>query len=328
MSCVKYFNSPTEIGLRTNPVENYCMGLKPDGSQMSFKDWKSYWANIDNSHQSCTNLFNNKIYSGPNRTFSPENFNQVVVDFNYIFSKYFDPNNSTGSGGHLFTSPGQEGYDSFQNTIISACSNNPQYGLQGACQQVASQMCSNCSTQEIISNNDLLKLCGCNKSSLENIPEYSNIQPACDPLCISEQVSKKRDPISGDIEICTSTVCVINDISIKTSNSGILNFSQICPQCDSGGCRCIVDSSIPNITGLDSFTQYCGDNSVCLNIDPITQQSTVIPCNDVIDVLTPETYFLPINLWVWITFFIILILAFLVILTYYYNKNLDNKKIK
>lgn len=310
--------------------ERSCVGIG-----LNMQQWKDYWNN-----NNCQNIFLNKIYQGSNisnETYSKQGFQEVVEDFDYMFSVYLSPLSTQNlRGGHTIGVPGQIGYDEFQNTLISACSDNPRYQLGGACQVAASKVCSKCTLDDITSNSSLLKLCGCEKSSLENIPQYSSVPPSCDPLCIGEQISKKRNPDTGIIEYCNSNVCVINNISIVSSESTIggVSFNQICPSCTQGqNCICIIDQSVPTIgkeIGLDNpstLNQYCGDTAICLNIDNITQQSKVVPCQTDPQ-LVPETYWLSVPMWVWFTVIFLVIIFILVLFSsMYITRNIPEEKV-
>jgi hypothetical protein len=331
MSCPNYFSQPEPLPIRTDPEENSCLGINEDGSLMSLREWKNYWANLFGNHTNCTEVFNRKIYSGRARNFNPLGFQEVEEDFSYMFSRYF---NATEEG-HIIGVPGQEGYDDFQQTLISACSNNPRYELGGACQTAAKKMCTGCTATEVTSNTDLLKLCGCSVNSLEGTKQYDKVPRACDPMCVSEQVSKNRDPVTGVVEECNSTVCVINNISINASESviGGAQFTQICPQCSGGNqCTCIYDATIPNMgekVGINNnfqFTQYCGPNAVCIKVNPDTNETETVPCEDAIPPLEPQTFNFPIPIWVWISVIVILVFVLLVLFSARYIGK--NQKIK
>lgn len=339
-TCPIYYSKQISPPVTSNSIENNCMGIGLNLNQL-----KEYWDNPGNTHIGCETYYNNLIYSGNNRTFSQTGFSQAQSNFDYIFSSYF--NNSaegilSGIGGHIITVPGDPLYDSFQDTLIDACSNNPQFGLQGVCQNVAQQMCNSCTSNDITSNPSLLRLCGCEISSISNIPNTSGVTPACDPLCAQEQVSKKRNSITGEIYTCSATVCVINGISISASDSllGGISFNQICPQCSgTNQCRCIVDTSVMSQyegTGLTlGFEQYCGANSVCSNIDPITGAATNVECNQKFEEtkegITTKYGKINIPIWVWVISSIILILGIIIIISAIYigkNIEIENNKIK
>lgn len=321
-TCVRYYTSALPVPIRTDNNENNCLGIGLTEGQ-----WIDYWANEQNTHLSCTNMFNNKIFSGPNRTFNLEGYREVQEDFDYMFSVLYD-NSPTGyingKGGNIISAPGSTTYNQMQGILINACSNNSQYHLEGACQNVATSMCNNCTSIDVTSNVDLLKLCGCQVKSLDaNIGSYSGIPPECDPLCAQGQVSKKRN-LDGTVDECNSTVCVINNISISASNSlvGGINFTQVCPQCtDNNSCTCIIDSTISD--GINNtFTQYCGETSVCLTIDPKTSISSIIPCQN--NALEPIEYNYPIPIWTWvISIFIIIIVLIVCAAALYIGNNVQ-----
>lgn len=320
-SCPTFYNTTNPIPFRTDPVERQCIGLTDAGSPATLNAWKAYWANAGNTHTSCTTLFRERIYSGTGtlHQYSKDGFDAVTEDFDYMFSAYF----STGGdsrGGHQIGVPGQAGYDSFQQTLISACSNSQQYQLGGACQVAASKMCNKCTVDQVASNSDLLKLCGCEVKSLDPT-KYHGVSAACDPLCSHEEVSKVRDRVTGVVDECLATVCVINNIAIVAAKSTIggVQFTQVCPQCDgSQQCKCIVDASISSIAetlGIStagSFRQYCGENSVCMTVDPHTQVETIVDCESTIESTKPAVYDLPVPKWVWMVAGVLTLIGFLV----------------
>lgn len=334
-TCQNPYTSQLPAPSRTNIEENYCLGIG-----LNLDQWENYWINSGNTHTNCTTLFSNKIFSGPNRSYNQTGFTEVMEDFDYIFSTYLSPitpNNQ--KGGHIIGVPGQSGYDDFQQILVSACSDNPQFSLQGACQMAASKICLNCNLDQITSNRDLLKMCGCQKSSLQNIPQYQKIDKACDPLCVQEQISKNRNVNTGVIESCTSNICVINNVSITATEStvGGIQFTQLCPSCTGNmGCICIVDTTIPSIgkaVGLSNqttFNQFCGSESVCLTIDNATQNSTVVPCQSTdIANLKAQTFWFPVPIWVWIILgFLILIFILVLIAANYAGYNQKVTEIK
>lgn len=314
MFCPNYYTNIYPSPQRNNIEELNCIGFN-----LSLDQWKGYWLNIGNTHTSCTDVFKRKLVD-VNNNFSPSGFQETVEDFNFMFNSYFNTNYNNGKGQHIIGVPGQKGYDNFSTTLISACSNNAQYGLEGVCQQVATNMCSSCTYEDITNNKDLLKLCGCEVSSLPDLPEYKDISKSCQPTCSHEQVSKQRSYITGVIDECKSAVCVINNININVSKSivGGTNFIQVCPQCNNGEvCKCIIDASIPTIgeqVGIaNNFTQYCGNNSICTEIDNTTGVSKIVDCKNTIDNLKPEEYKIIIPGWVWIICFVIMLIFVLVI---------------
>jgi hypothetical protein len=320
--CINYFSSLPSLDLSVRSDEELaCIGMKKNGQNLSLDEWRDYFINVKGDHTDCTTIFERIINSSPGHTYNRKGFEQVMEDFNFAFASYFLTDNwNNGKGGHTFSTPGQKEYTDMQSILISACSNNPEYHLQGACQNVSEYMCKSCDVENVTGNTDLLKLCGCSVSSLKNSQIYGTVPLACDPLCSHEQVSKKRDVITGDVEECNATVCVVNNVNINVTESTIggTNFTQVCPQCTSSGdvCKCIIDATIPTITDkvgiTSSFRQYC-PNAICLQVDNLTGKETVVDCDNAISSLTPKTYNFPIPTWVWIVVLFILLIFILII---------------
>lgn len=304
MECGSFKTGPLKEPKYLNDEEKNCLGIG-----LTYDEWLNYWQNKNGLHSSCQEIFYRKIYSGENLGFSQSGFSEVLYDFNYMFSVYLDPLNSTGRGGYKLSSPGSEKYGQMQSVLIDTCSNNAQFQLQGACQSAAENICNLCVTEDLLNNRDLLKMCGCKIKSLPEISEYSQIPPECDPLCAQEQVVKNRNPNTGEIYECNSSVCVINDISISSADliKGGIQFTQVCPQCINI-CTCIVDADLKD--AKYNLKQYCGENSVCLSIKD--GKSEITDCEKISGELSPETYKINIPIWVWVVFVLILIYVILV----------------
>lgn len=329
-TCITLSSAPTPLaapvtGSRST-TETNCIGVG-----LTLDQLKAYWADTTNN---CNREFNSIIYSGVNppgsngapiRQFSPNGFRQVSDDMQYLLTNFF---NSTPTG-HTVSTPGSPGYDTFQQTLVDACT-NPEYNNQGSCQEALVLMCQGCNRTTILNNADTLKLCGCNVPGLD-AKVYPDIPRECDPVCAQAIISKRRDPQSGIVAECNSPVCVIDNISIVSARSTIggISFTQICPQCTGGQpCRCIVDASVPNLSaiGLDTTTEFrqsCGAGSVCLTIDPQTGASTNVPCSSAVTPMEPKTYFYEVPLWVWILAIIIVIVGCLAALAALYGYQHD-----
>lgn len=291
---------------RTNLEEMNCMGIG-----MTQEQWEAYWSNTSN-HTPCPEVFRRIIYNnGPTSQigYNSDGFLQVVEDFNYMFATLF-------SRGYTITNYSDYNYSPFTTTLIQACAYE-QNSLQGACQCVAASFCNSCTPEELTANNpDLLSLCGCAVSSLNNsIPNGVTVDAACDPLCIPETVSKKRDLITGIPEKCTEAVCVINDISLNVSTSTVndIQFNQICPQCTNSSCVCIADSSIEPY-----LYQNCGSNSVCYTIDNTTGEKVEVPCGT--SNSSEITYSL--SYWFYIVVVVLIVVALIAIIIF---SNLNNR---
>lgn len=316
--CLKYYQTSLEPPITDSLEEQKCMGIG-----LNFEEWKDYWINSNKNPVGCPELYRRKIYSGNGSTFDPIKFNNVEAQFRYIFSVYFS-NSDSEKGQHLLSTSGSPGYDPFQDILISVCSDGPQFGLQGACQLSARDMCTFCNADEITKNNtDVIKLCGCQVSSLGN--NYPDVPPGCDPLCVQEQVVKNIDPLTGVIENCNQSVCVLNSLSIAVSNAtiGQASFKQVCKQCTQG-CRCIIDKSVLNTFGITdiNFHQYCDPGSVCLNIDT-SGNKTFSECE--FKQPEPETFNFEIPIIIWILFIFILIIIILIGCSLLYSSEIKLK---
>lgn len=313
---------------RESIQENYCMGIG-----LTFDEWQQYWSyqSYQEYGSTCQTMFFNKIYNGT--VYNEEGFRESVEDFNYMFAVYFGPSTEDGKGGHRITSPNTEGYSSFTNVLLEAISNNPTYRLGGVAQCVANVMCSSCNSSQITSSiykDSLLKLCGCQVSSVPD--DIDNVPEECDPMCTPETVAKRRDYTTGEVEECTNNVCVINDVTIdvSTSTNGSINIYQMCPQCDNGQCTCIIDESIIELVSLNdeaTFTQYCGDDSICLTIDNTTGITTVVDCNTNYN-SGDSTDSTESNTWFWILAIIIVIFVIIIAVSVGYEGEIfENKNV-
>lgn len=334
MTCPNYYQIlPKPPNFSGKSIEEmYCIGLDGNGKNLTLNDWKKYWSNADNYHKSCTKVFKEKLYD-INGDFSPSGFSETVTDFNFMFNSFFyNSQTDDGKGGHIIGVPGQKGYDDFSQILIDACSNNSQYGLQGVCQEVSNNMCGGCLYDNVTENKDLIKLCGCFVSSIPDTDTYKNIPKACDPLCSHEQVVKKRNNNTGVIDECNSSVCVINNINIITSKSlvGGSSFTQVCPQCTGTEvCKCIVDMTVPTIGNqigiTNNFNQYCGNNSICTEIDNNTGKEIIVDCGKN-DTVPKEKITIPI--WVWIICLIIVVIFILVVFVEIYRRRNEQSLLK
>jgi hypothetical protein len=241
----------------------------------------------------------------------------------YSLSKYFNlTNNTPYPGGHNLLLPGQSGqnglnnWNQFQNTLVTACADLP-----GTCTTAQTQLCTGCSRDQISNNPDLLILCGCFSPDL-NPEVYTRVIPKqCDPLCNQLITAKLADPTTGDVEVCTDTVCVLDNVSITATKSSVsgVNISQVCPGCNAEtGCICIVDVSVSNMSaslGLDTpttFNQACpAQFATCIQINSIEQTSTVVPCDTYFTGAVVPTYDSSIPPLIWLIVLIIIIVVLL-----------------
>lgn len=257
----------------TQPTRTQCIGDTASG-----QTWFDFW-NCD----ACYNTYFDFIYASPGGTiWNKENWEQSQSDFVQIFNKYFGQ-------GNKITVPGQDGYDTFQETINSVCLRLPgvcDIALTAFCEgQTTTPSCpncncgSNCSTREgIASNAGITNFCGC-YAPLPTVPqskEFIQSNPQCDPLCTRIDTIKLDDGMGNNLQ-CENSTCVIDNVSIQAASStvgGTVNFNQICNQCVNGPCTCIISGVNLTETGdkvpqlQSEFNQFCGNNSQCLQIEP------------------------------------------------------------
>lgn len=323
--CLTYYDKPPEYTYQVSKlsqVERYCIG-------MDFNDlesWKAYWVNKEGSHANCTEVFYNNIYDTVDRKYSSEGMQKTQANFQYIFNTYFQRNAPNSKGGHVISSPGLTNYDDFQQILVNACSNNPEFQLWGVCQVAAREMCT-CNSTITSSNTDLLKVCGCQVTSLDrSTGEYDGVPEACDPLCVHDTVVKNINLVTGVVDTCNSSTCIINNVSIVVTDSlvGSSNFMQVCPQCSNGGvCTCILDTTVSS-TSQDvgiynniTYNQYCGPNSICLqvgiNSSTGVEETVVVPCSDSFEESVPIEYPINVPYVVWVLLAIIIIVFCVVV---------------
>ena len=324
--------------------------------------------------KSCFDWYDEFIYQGMGiRKFDEARYKQVQNQVAYLLSRYYSTlNENDDVSGHFPVVPGQFGYNQFQETLLQLCSAEKNSFLPGLCDIGLQSICNGCSTKRGLFSSygysTVRRFCGC---YILQDPNYKNVSPECDPACAPASVSKKplitttgnyidlitnwSKVITGktdpDIEewisqseptdkivitkVCTSAVCVIDDITISTnygSQIGNINFTQVCPQCeDSKGCRCIIDTSIDlineklGIPDYATFTQYCGKSgSQCIKIDPTTGVLTEVDCaNDFTTLLQTYPVKIPKILWIFIA---LIVVIFIIVLWFVYlSRNNDSK---
>jgi hypothetical protein len=162
-----------------------------------------------------------------------------------------------------------DSYDPFQEDIINLCNSN---STPGICDNFLENYCENRDRDEVSKSNVLSRLCGCYVSMTPEYRKYIDSRE-CDPSCHHSQTVQRADLLTGEIKRCSNTICVIDNISINTTESqtGSVNISQVCPGCENSEnpCECIISGDIDKIkeeTDLN-INQSCGENAVCLRSD-------------------------------------------------------------
>jgi hypothetical protein len=253
-----------------------------------------------------------------NDTFSPLGFRYVQDDMNFLFSRYFNHDATTGlpfpagkqtyipltvipptnfiydntwiGGTYNLAVPGEQNYDNFVDTLLDACRQIP-----GACQPVQEFMCNQCTRSEIVQTKAISDFCGCVAPPVQN--EYYNgvisqFAPACDPICNKISTVKLVNPDTGYLDQCTASVCVIDNVVINAidTQGASPTFTQVCPSCVNGGnCLCIVDATFENtvtsIQGEDGLPINTAarftqycPNSQCYVNDPQSGNFNQVPC--------------------------------------------------
>ena len=292
-----------------------CVG----NSALSFDAWTQTW-----NDDFCFNTFNDIIYTTDgSRTFNPQALISVQTNWTNIFNNYII------KWGKNIGSTGDPGYNSFQNTLQATCSRLP-----GACDLALQNSICNGYTREQIANNlGLLELCGCFAPPEEGTPcasvtssaarrlcasstsSFKDCIPQCDPLCTQSGVVRLSDGVGGSCT-CQTDVCVINNVSIKATDTtvGSTNFNQVCGACASNGCTCIISgvsiSSLGDSVGLTSanFNQQCNTSSRCFvsSSDSSLANSNQVDCSKALNnnIQDPESFEpgsvagLPLGFWI------------------------------
>ena len=123
----------------------------------------------------------------------------------------------------------------------SLCSSGP--GSSGVGNRFLDNVCSTVTGDQIKTNPELLKWCGCYMPDSE-YTVYGNITDSvisreCTPYCNAAGVIPSFDPATGSIKTCQQSLCVIDDVTLTIAKSrvnGPINFNNICTSCspDSG----------------------------------------------------------------------------------------------
>jgi len=225
----------------------------------------NYWCNHD-----CPSTYSTILNTRSDGSvgYNAAQLPRVQGDITQLFQAYLTTNVITDST----TDPR---YSPFQNTILGLCQN---LDLPGGCDAyLKSNLCKGLSRDQITNSPVLADFCGC-YAPINTAYEKYAANPACDPLCHRASTVQRADPATGNFDICSNTVCVIDDVSITVNRSqtGSISFDQICGGCGGVGkdpCECIISGvDIQNILselGVGTqFNQLCGSNSVCLQVGP------------------------------------------------------------
>ncbi len=246
------------------------------GDTLNGQAWFDVWDN-----DACYNTYYSFIYTLPDGGvgFNENTWREAQDDFIDIFNKYLGTNN--------ITVPGATGYNTFQEVLLKSC-----VLLPGACKKAATQFCHGKTREAISENGGLLDYCGCfaPPPTSTSIQEFLKNDPECDPLC-SRINTIPLDDGKGNAIQCTKNVCVINNISIQAAQTDIkgdeINFDQVCNKCQDDGCICItsgvnVSKTLKDAGVTENFSQFCGKNSECLEVQS-DGVDKVVDCQTAVD---------------------------------------------
>jgi len=143
--------------------------------------------------------------------------------------------------------------------------------------------CSQYSADDLVSNPNLVRWCGCYLPDSEYV-KYVNqyqINKECTPLCNRRGNIPLTNPTGTSNITCTTDTCLIDNISISLLNTTVtngINFSQLCGGCgtntSNAACTCIMENNTisavnSKIGGGINISQSCG-SSVCYEDNPNT----------------------------------------------------------
>lgn len=110
-----------------------------------------------------------------------------------------------------------------------------------SCNDFLSQICQNCTPEDLSTNQRLLQLCGCYaKESLNQV----NIGPCASTCDNIYAIKSDIDTTNGLPVQCNRTTCVIDQVSINVANiqnNVTVTVNQICNGCGNGGCYCVIN---------------------------------------------------------------------------------------
>ena len=262
----------------------------------------SYWCD-----HNCISTIEEAINTGKDGIlkFNSDNMSQVQS----LTSKFLE----TYTKNYSFTDDVvDQRFNPFQFDIMSMCRS-----IDGVCQPFLTSYCKNFSRQDLQDNTSLRSMCGCYVIPDPIDLEHTN-NPACDSLCRRGDVVQKvtinnRGPIPLT---CSTGVCVINNTHVSDTKTPI-NITSFCPNCD-GNCYCVVSGtnieqtlSSVGVTNIN-FNQFCGENSICSIIDPVTQTVTSRTCD--VGQLQPQYYSYIPSVYFFMFFIIIIIIVIIAVL--------------
>lgn len=199
---------------------------------LSGKELIDFWKTHD-----CPSAFAKVLNTKPDGTFG---FNsQVLSRVQDNVKTLFDNYQKTFVLTDNTTNPK---YNEFQDRLVALCRDPSVPGIcetalagkasSTQCERpVTGGFCSKFTREQIGKSTIISDLCGCYSPADKTYAKY--IKPACDPLCHRAGTVQRADLTTGDLCICPSNVCVIDNVSINLAKGSgkNVNFRQLCPSC-------------------------------------------------------------------------------------------------
>lgn len=232
---------------------------------------------VTGGYQIPSNLYNN--------TTGLSSASDMMVKFNRLYNNW---------GFRLGAPRASSTYNPLEENIYSICSASP-----GSCADMLTEYCTTISTQDITSNPNLLRWCGCYMPDQE-YARYVNqyqLNKQCTPYCNRLSNIPMVTPDKTNTLKCTTDNCLIDNVSLNLLNTVIsdgINFSQLCGGCGTNGsCTCIMDNLTlttvnTNLQGSINLSQQCG-STICYasNTNVLGPNQVSVDCQQ--DLPTPQS---------------------------------------
>lgn len=224
-----------------------------------------------------SNLYNN--------TTGIASASDMMVQFNRLYNNW---------GFTLGAPRASSSYNPIEENIYSICSASP-----GSCSDMLTEYCTGISSQDITSNPNILRWCGCYMPDQE-YARYVNqyqLNKECTPYCNRIGNIPLVTFDKTNVLKCSTDNCLIDNVSLNLLNTVIsdgINFSQLCGGCGlSGSCTCTMDNLTlttvnTNLQGSINLSQQCG-STICYasNTNELGPNKVSVDCEQ--DLPTPQS---------------------------------------
>lgn len=167
----------------------------------------------------------------------------------------------------------------------------------GVCDDILNCFCAQFTTEDMLKDGTLQKLCGCHLQSgsasppacpvglagkMRGLPSHQNqytlpASKACHPICRYKYTVLGSDTTGGGA--CTSSECIIDDFTVNQINSiGNVDVSVVCGDCGSGGgggCLCYMKDDVVNEFNSNADIKFSQNCNKCY----LLSTGAEIPCN-------------------------------------------------